>query len=67
MFIAIGLGISETRGYRFSVKDLYLTENSIRVKTSLLGPSKGETINEEPTYPYIVIKIENRDYPVVFD
>jgi len=67
MYIAIGYGKRETSGYSIAVKDLYLTENSIRVKTSLLGPSKGETINEEPTYPYIVIMIENRDYPVVFD
>ena len=67
MYIAIGYGKHKTSGYSIAVKDLYLTENAIRIDTNLIGPQKGETINEEPTYPYIVIMIENIDYPVVFD
>lgn len=67
MYIAIGYGEKSTSGYSIAVKDLYLTSDSIRIDTNLIGPQKGETINEEPTYPYIVIMIENMDYPVVFD
>ncbi len=67
MYIAIGYGEKSTSGYSISVKDLYLTEDSIRIDTNLIGPQKGETINEEPTYPYIVVMIENMDYPVIFD
>ncbi|MDD6573406.1 MAG: protease complex subunit PrcB family protein [Thermoflexaceae bacterium] len=67
MYIAVGYGERSTSGYSIAVKDLYLTENAIRIDTNLIGPAKGETINEEPTYPYIVVMIENMDYPVVFD
>lgn len=67
MYIAIGYGERKTSGYSISVEELYKTADSIRVKTNLIGPSKGETISEETTYPTIVIKIENSDYPVVFD
>lgn len=67
MYIAIGYGEQKTSGYSIAVKELYKTENSIIVDTNLIGPKKGETINEEVTYPYIVIMIENIDYPVVFN
>ena len=67
MYIAIGYGEKSTSGYSIAVKSLYLTSDSIRIDTNLIGPQKGETINEEPTYPYIVVMIENMDYPVVFD
>lgn len=67
MYIAIGYGKQNTSGYSISVKELYRTENSIIVDTNLIGPSKGETISEEETFPYIVIMIENMDYPVVFN
>lgn len=67
MYIVVGYGMKETSGYSIAVKDLYRTENAIRIDTNLIGPQKGETINEEATYPYIVIMIENMDMPIVFD
>lgn len=67
MYIAIGYGAQESSGYSISVKDLYLSNSAIVVDTNLIGPSKGEIINEETTYPYIVIMLENTDYPVIFD
>ncbi|MGN0159773.1 MAG: protease complex subunit PrcB family protein [Lachnospiraceae bacterium] len=67
MYIVVGYGMKETSGYSIAVKDLYRTENAIRIDTNLIGPQKGETINEEPTYPYIVIMIESMDLPIVFD
>ena len=67
MYIAIGYGMKETSGYSIAVNDLYLTEDSICIDTNLIGPKKGETISGEATYPYIVVMIENMDYPVVFE
>lgn len=67
MYIAVGYGKQNTSGYSISVKELYRTEDSIIVDTNLIGPAKGETISEEETYPYIVIMVENMDYPVVFN
>lgn len=67
MYIVVGYGEQKTSGYSIAVDELYLTKDSIHINTSLIGPSKGETINDEPTYPYVVVMIENTDYPVVFD
>ena len=41
-------------------------KDAVYLDTSLIGPAKGEKIDEVPTYPYIVIKIEKREEPVVF-
>lgn len=67
MYIVVGYGQKETSGYSIAVKELYRTENAIRIDTNLLGPQKGETINEESTYPYIVLMVENMDMPIMFD
>lgn len=43
-----------------------MTENALELKTKLLGPSGEEDQSPEPSYPYIVIKMEYRDLPVRF-
>ncbi len=67
LYLARGYGEQETGGYSISVTDLYLTENSICFETTLIGPKKGETVSAAATYPYIVVKLERREEPVVFD
>ena len=46
--------------------ELYLTDNSIVVKTELKGPERSEPTGEEPSYPYIVLRTELLEEPVVF-
>ena len=41
--------------------------NAIYVDTNLIGPAPEEKGNAVESYPYIVIKIEFIDKPVVFD
>lgn len=41
LYIAVGYGAQPTGGYSISVKELYLTENSIILQTELMGPEKG--------------------------
>ena len=53
-------------GYSITVNELYLTENSIVLDTDLLGPEKGESGGTEPSFPFIVIKTELSELPVVF-
>lgn len=65
-YIVIGYGEQNTGGYSIQVKEVYDTENTICVKTALLGPDSGETGDTRPSYPYIVIKIQNLDKTVVF-
>ena len=66
LFIAVGYGVQPTGGYSISVNDLYLTENSVVINTELKGPEKGENAGKEQSFPYIVIKTEYLENPVVF-
>ena len=66
LYIAIGYGTQETGGYSIAVNALYLTSNSIVIDTELLGPAKGENPAPETSYPYVVVKTENLENPVIF-
>ena len=68
LYIGIGYGEQETGGFGITVNDLYLTENAIYFDTTLLGPSPdNETpVSDTASYPYLVIKTEYIDEPVVF-
>lgn len=66
IYIAVGYGKQSTSGYSIQVEDVYLGENAIYIETSLLGPKKDEAVSEIETYPYVVVKIEGREEPVVF-
>lgn len=66
LYIAVGYGPQSTGGYSIAVKELYLTDNSIVMDTELLGPEKGENPAPETSYPYIVVKTENLENPVIF-
>lgn len=69
LYICIGYGEQVSGGYSITVNDLYLTENAIYADTTLLGPDPADTTvkKDSPSYPYIVIKTEFVDKPVVFN
>jgi len=66
LFIVVGYGEQPTGGYSIQVKELYLTENSIVIDTELQGPQKGETTGVEKSYPYIAVRTEYLENPVIF-
>ena len=66
LYIAIGAGKQPTGGYSYAIQGLWLTDNSICIDADLLGPSADEQTTKVPSYPYIVIKLEHREAPVVF-
>lgn len=66
LYIVVGYGQQGSGGYSIAVNDLYLTDNSIVLDTELIGPEKGEKTGMEPSYPFIVIKTEMSELPVVF-
>lgn len=66
LYIVVGYGSQETNGYSIEVNELYLTENAVYIDTNLLGPSKDEKVREATVSPYIVVKTQFRDLPVVF-
>jgi len=67
LYIVVGYGEQTTGGYSITVGELYLAGNGIHVETNLVGPSKDDAPGEAPSYPYIVIKIENIDKVVLFN
>ena len=66
-YIVRGYGVQSSGGYSISVDELYLTENSIVLKSSLIGPSVAEQVDKTESTPYVVIKTELTDKNVVFE
>lgn len=67
LYIARGYGTKDTSGYSVEVPECYETSNAVCMKSSLLGPDKTEEVQNKPTYPYVVIKMEYSDKNVEFD
>lgn len=67
LYMARGYGEKESSGYSVEVGECYETSDSIRIKTTLLGPEKGEKTKNTKTYPYIVMKTEYREKNVIFE
>ncbi len=67
LYIVRGYGAQETSGYSIEVLELYETENAVCIETNLLGPDTTEDIIETETYPYVVVKLEDKEKYVVFD
>ncbi len=66
LYIAVGYGEQQTGGFSISVPEFYLTDNSIIIKTELQGPEQGTQQGASPSYPFIVVKTEFIEEPVVF-
>ncbi len=66
-YIIVGYGKQKTGGYSIQVEELYLGKKAIYVDTELVGPAKDETVRKEASYPYIVIKLEEHEEPIVFE
>jgi hypothetical protein len=69
LYICMGYGEQETGGYSIAVNALYETENAVYFDTTLLGPKPGENDGKKqsPSSPYVVVKTEMVEKPVVFD
>ena len=67
LYIARGYGKQESGGYSISVDELYFTENAVFFKTSLIGPSASEPVENSESFPYVVVKMELTDKNVVFE
>lgn len=67
LYIVQGYGAQPTGGYSVTVKELWLAENAIYFRSELLGPKEGENVSQNMSYPYVAIKTEVIDLPVVFE
>lgn len=66
LYIARGYGAQKTSGYSVRMLELYEAAEGIVFSTELLGPAKEEPVLQVETYPYIVIKIQNKNLDVLF-
>ncbi len=66
LYIVIGYGQQTGGGYSIAVDELYLTEDSVCVDTTLLGPESSDAAGKTPSWPYIVLKLDYTEKPVVF-
>ena len=67
LYVAKGYGKQESGGYSIRVNDLYLGKNAIYVEMDLVGPETMEEMAAGASYPYIVLKLEGRTEPVLFE
>lgn len=67
LYICIGYGQQETGGYSIALDELYLTDAAAYVSTTLLGPDAAQQAKKVPTCPYIVIRTELVEQPVIFE
>lgn len=66
LYIMKGYGLQNSGGYSIKVLSLVQKGEGIVCETQLVGPSIREEMSKEVSYPYIVLKTEYRDLPVVF-
>ncbi len=67
LYIVIGYGQQTSSGYSIAVNELYLTGDAIYVNTTLLGPESADSVNKVPSCPYIVLKTDYMEKPVIFE
>ena len=67
LYVVRGYGKQNTGGYSIAVDECSEGEENIHVATTLIGPSQTEGLSKDPSYPVIVLKIQNRDKEVSFE
>lgn len=65
LYLIRGYGEQKTGGYSIAVSGCAEDENGVWFDTRLIGPPDVQTGGKEPSYPYIVVKIERRDKDVM--
>lgn len=66
LYIAKGFGEQKTSGSSISVTNLTCEDQTIYFESKLVIPQGKENLNSISSFPYIVIKTELIDFPVVF-
>ena len=65
LYIAKGFGEQKTSGSSISVTNLTCEDQTIYFESKLVIPQEKENLNSISSFPYIVIKTELIDFPVV--
>lgn len=67
LYIVRGYGEQETAGYSIQVDNCYETENTLVIRTTLLGPQKEKRVHKKQTCPYIVIKTAYTEKQIIYE
>lgn len=67
LYIVQGYGAQPTGAYSVTIQELWLAENAIYFCSELLEPKEGARVEQRVSYPYVVVKMEWLDLPVVFE
>ena len=71
MYIAVGYGEKDRNNLCVMVEELYATDKAIYIETNLLTngatPSDATTYGSSSMYPYVVVKCQKIDLPVLYD
>lgn len=67
LYLVRGYGQQKTGGYSIAVAECTEDETAIWFDTRLLGPTNQETLSDDPSYPYLVIKMELREKEVMIE
>ena len=65
-YLIRGYGKKMSGGYSIQVAELSVSSTAVFFKTRLIGPEK-ENQSGAPSYPYIAVKTEYREEPVIFE
>lgn len=66
MYIVLGYGAEDRKDVSVRVSELYLTENAIFIETSLVADDEKTMEEDMVSYPWIAVKCQLYDKPVVF-
>jgi LysM repeat protein len=66
LYILRGYGLQNSGGYSITVNKVTTSEDAIHVTTELIVPTEKDE-EQNVSYPFIAIKTEYKDLPVVFD
>ena len=66
LYIAKGYGEQETSGYSVAVTNLTTEHAVVYFESKLLEPQENENVNHNSSFPYVVIKTELIEFPVIF-
>lgn len=66
MYIVVGYGAQPRGGCCVTVDALYKTEQAVYIDTNLIGTDNSDISIDGMSYPYVAVKCENQELPVVY-
>ena len=67
LYLMRGYGKQETGGYSIQIESLSSSGVTVIFRTKLLGPQSREEQKSDGSCPYIVVRTENQELPVLFE